>query len=442
MTPPTHHAQVAPLRAPTTLGVGRTGAAALQEIATAAPLFVVDGAAMVGVATLASSLAPVDDGGTMVRAVPAIALLVFALRGLYPGVALHPVRELRRFALGATIAFAAYWTCAANFAPGTVSLGSILVGWIVAMAVLPCARWTARYALARTSWWGCQTLLLGKPSKGSRTKLRRQGLRPVATPIEIARPDAAFDFEQISSSWIVSFGSEPPPAFHGTSRTTPLGIDGAFVCQTGAPVRKLRYRMMKRSVDLGVALTLLPFAAPVALVVALLVRLTSKGPVLFHHRRLGRGGRQFSVWKFRTMAVDADAKLRHYLDTNPDLAREWMENQKLLRDPRVTPVGRILRKTSLDELPQLWNVLAGQMSLVGPRPIVEDEIPRYGETYESYKQVLPGVTGLWQVSGRNTTSYPERVRLDEEYVREWSVTLDMYILIRTARTVVMTEGAS
>jgi lipopolysaccharide/colanic/teichoic acid biosynthesis glycosyltransferase len=421
----------------------RARTAIAREIATAAPLFIIDAAVLFGIAALTSTIAVANDGGAMLRAVPPIALTVFLLRGLYPGVALHPVDELRRLALGVTTGFAAYGVCVASLAPQLASPLAILAGWVLAMGLVPCVRWTARYVLARTSWWGCHTLLLGKPPKGSRKRLRRQGLLPVATPIEIARPDAELDLEHVDSAWIVSFGSEPPAAL--VARGAPaahIGMLDASVAQVRAPCRKLRYRLMKRTVDLGVALTLLPFVAPVALMVAAAIRLTSKGPVFYHHRRLGRGGRQFSVWKFRTMAVDADKKLKDYLDNNPDLAREWIENQKLLRDPRVTPVGRILRKTSLDELPQLWNVLSGDMSLVGPRPIVEDEIPRYGPTYDAYKQVPPGVTGLWQVSGRNNTSYPERVRLDGEYVRDWSLSMDMYILMRTARTVVLTEGAS
>jgi lipopolysaccharide/colanic/teichoic acid biosynthesis glycosyltransferase len=141
------------------------------------------------------------------------------------------------------------------------------------------------------------------------------------------------------------------------------------------------------------------------------------------------------------MVPDADAVLTKYLETHPELKEEWLRDQKLRNDPRITRTGRFLRKTSLDELPQLWNVLRGEMSLVGPRPIVEAEIERYGANFALYTRVLPGLTGLWQVSGRNDTTYPERVALDSYYVRNWSVWLDLYILARTVWVVLAGKGA-
>ena len=141
------------------------------------------------------------------------------------------------------------------------------------------------------------------------------------------------------------------------------------------------------------------------------------------------------------MVVDADKVLQDYLDKHPELREEWERDHKLKNDPRVTLVGRVLRKTSLDELPQIWNVFKGEMSLVGPRPIVDDEIEKYGDTFNRYKRVLPGITGLWQVSGRNNTTYQERVNYDEYYVQNWSLRFDLYILLRTVRTVLFREGA-
>jgi lipopolysaccharide/colanic/teichoic acid biosynthesis glycosyltransferase len=141
------------------------------------------------------------------------------------------------------------------------------------------------------------------------------------------------------------------------------------------------------------------------------------------------------------MVSNADAVLKECLEHDPDLRNEWEANQKLRNDPRVTAIGRILRKTSLDELPQIWNVFCGDMSLVGPRPIVEDEVRRYGSDFDLYRKVRPGITGLWQVSGRNETSYDERVQFDSYYVRNWSVWMDLYILGKTVRTVLAGEGA-
>ena len=147
------------------------------------------------------------------------------------------------------------------------------------------------------------------------------------------------------------------------------------------------------------------------------------------------------MWKFRTMVMNAEQVLENYLNKYPELRAEWEAGQKLKDDPRLTRVGKFLRKSSLDELPQLWNVLNGDMSLIGPRPIVEEERKRYEGRYQHYEQVRPGITGMWQVSGRNDTTYEERIQLDEYYVRSWSLWLDVYILIRTVWVVISCKGA-
>lgn len=197
----------------------------------------------------------------------------------------------------------------------------------------------------------------------------------------------------------------------------------------------------KRSLDvvgssLGILLLL-----PLLLTLAILIKLTSRGPALFGHYRVGKNGRTFRTWKFRTMVRDSDRILQQHLQSDPDLMAEWNACHKLRNDPRVTPLGRILRRFSLDELPQLLNVLTGDMSLVGPRPIVRSEITRYAAAYESYCRVRPGLTGLWQVSGRNNTTYAERIAFDQFYVSNWSLWLDFSILFRTFRVVLLAEGA-
>jgi exopolysaccharide production protein ExoY len=188
---------------------------------------------------------------------------------------------------------------------------------------------------------------------------------------------------------------------------------------------------IKRALDIFVAAITLVLLSPLLLAVALLIRATMGRPVLFPQRRLGFDGRPFSCWKFRTMVKDAEATLRSYLDSDPEAAREWRTRQKLELDPRVTTLGRVLRRSSIDELPQLISVLLGRMSCVGPRPIVEAEVARYGRSWADYKRSRPGLTGLWQVSGRNRLTYLRRVALDRCYVRRWSVWLDLWILIKT-----------
>ena len=199
-------------------------------------------------------------------------------------------------------------------------------------------------------------------------------------------------------------------------------------------------RAAKIVFDLSASSLLLLLAVPVLLAVAVAVKLDG-GPVLFSHPRIGANGREFPCFKFRSMVPDAETVLRQSLATDPHLANEWANAQKLRRDPRVTTVGRFLRATSLDELPQLFNVLRLEMSLVGPRPIVRAEVARYAEDIAYYYETRPGLTGLWQVSGRSDTSYRQRVQLDTWYVKNWSVWHDVAILAKTIPTVLKRQGA-
>ncbi|WP_416672717.1 sugar transferase [Egbenema bharatensis] len=199
--------------------------------------------------------------------------------------------------------------------------------------------------------------------------------------------------------------------------------------------------MTKFLIDLAATLIGGLILLPLIVMIAILVRLDSSGPIFYSQIRIGQGGHHFKAWKFRTMVRDAEQSLQDYLDKHPELKDAWIRDRKLRYDPRVTRVGRFLRRTSLDELPQLWNILRGEMSLVGPRPIVDEEVERYGSKFELYKKVIPGLTGLWQISGRNNITYEERVNLDAYYVRNWSVWLDVYILLRTLWVVITAEGA-
>lgn len=208
----------------------------------------------------------------------------------------------------------------------------------------------------------------------------------------------------------------------------------------GVAVRQRTIAGAKRVFDVAsvllLTLGLSPFIVPLMLIMA-----CTDGPIIYAHRRIGRGGKVFRCFKFRTMIPDADRALYELLETNPELKAEWVKDHKLRDDPRVTRIGSLLRRTSLDELPQLWNVLRGDMSMVGPRPIVKEELLRYGRSAPVYLSVKPGVTGLWQVSGRNNTDYRRRVAIDVYYVRNQSVLLDFYILLKTIRVVLRRDGA-
>ncbi|MCT8999406.1 sugar transferase [Chelativorans intermedius] len=194
--------------------------------------------------------------------------------------------------------------------------------------------------------------------------------------------------------------------------------------------------------DLVVAVPALIVSAPLMLVVALLVKVTAGGPVLFAHRRMGFNGRPFDCYKFRTMVANAEDVLRDHLANNPQAEQEWRTDRKLLHDPRVTFLGRMLRKSSVDELPQLFNILRGEMSCVGPRPIMADELQQYGAFSSDYLRARPGLTGLWQISGRSSTGYARRVVLDAQYVRNWSLWGDIAILAWTVVAVMRFEQAS
>ena len=197
----------------------------------------------------------------------------------------------------------------------------------------------------------------------------------------------------------------------------------------------------KRGLDIGVAATALFLLLPLMLLIAVLVWAGDRKAPIFRHMRLGRDGRSFGCLKFRSMVTDGEGVLAAHLAASPRARAEWAATHKLSDDPRITAIGQVLRKTSLDELPQLWNVLRGEMSLVGPRPIVQAEVARYGRAFSTCFAVPPGVTGLWQVSGRSDTSYAERVALDLDYASRWSLRRDIAIMLRTVPAVLAQRGS-
>ncbi len=200
-------------------------------------------------------------------------------------------------------------------------------------------------------------------------------------------------------------------------------------------------RAMKRSVDVLLAGAGLLFLLPVLVIIAIVVKTNDGGPILFAHTRRGRDGTSFKCLKFRSMAVDAQQRLEELLKNDEKLRAEWAARQKLENDPRVTSVGRFLRKTSLDELPQLWNIVRGDMSVVGPRPIVADEVVRYRDDIKAYDAYRPGIFGLWQISGRSETTYDDRVAMDVEYAQRQSFWLDLKIMILGIPAVLLSRGA-
>ncbi|MBU2957918.1 sugar transferase [Paracoccus sp. C2R09] len=220
----------------------------------------------------------------------------------------------------------------------------------------------------------------------------------------------------------------------------PNSGSAAILTEAGGQSTQIYSRHAKRMVDLGISVAALPIFLTVLLVLATIIFLSDRRKPIFSHRRVGKNGKVFGCLKLRTMVVGAEDILPELLEACPERRREWDETQKLTDDPRITRLGHFLRKTSLDELPQILNVLRGDMSIVGPRPIVMDELPRYGEHADAYLQLRPGLTGMWQTTGRNDVSYEERVRMDVEYGRNLRFSTDMRIVGMTAMAMLRKTG--
>lgn len=204
----------------------------------------------------------------------------------------------------------------------------------------------------------------------------------------------------------------------------------------------IQHNFVKRLFDVLFSAIALTACLPIFLVIAILISISSKGKIIYGHGRIGRGGRNFPCYKFRTMYCDANEKLQELLKSDPKIREEWEMSFKLKNDPRITPLGKFLRKTSLDELPQFWNVLIGDLSVVGPRPVVLDELHKYFDQKAYFiLSIRPGLTGLWQVSGRSNLSYDERIALEEEYVRSRSFLLDLKLIAKTIPAILTSRGA-
>ncbi len=411
-----------------------------------------------------------------------VPIALFCAIGLYSTTTMHPALELRKVVVAVALA-SIVLPLVHHYSGSTETRVGIIVGFFLQTACVMCFRTLLRAAMMRMGLWLTPAVIIGSgPVVESLVQILEKhkhiGFKPVAiltdetlaneslrTRLLIEHPlnanrlreeygivhaiiadhnvpsgghsTSAEHYEQWFEQVIVIPSS---PAIGSLSVST---VDMGGILGLQVPRTNLNWadKALKRSLDLIVASAAALVAAPVFGLLYLLVKLSSPGPVFYGQHRIGRNGEYFKAWKFRSMVTNADVVLEQHLERNPELRTEWELTHKLANDPRVLPVGNLLRKTSLDELPQLWNVIRGDMSLVGPRPIVDAEVPRYGNIFAYYKMVRPGVTGMWQISGRSNTTYAERVRYDEYFVRNWSIWLDLYILFRTVKTVLLREGA-
>ncbi len=412
--------------------------------------------------------------------------LGYVLAGLYPAIGKSPVEELRSLTISTTVVFLLLGTLSFYMHNADrFSRASFGIAWVFALVMVPVSRNLFRSLCSSIGMWGEPVALIGYEKRGQQIwkflmDNPKLGYRPVVVldgyssqdvpSIPLAHlkrsnlvPDSTIrDLDGVNTAILIpneipnEFLSEVIEGqwhkFHrlimisdeqngGSVWVEPHDIGGIL----GLEVRQNLFSDLHQRIKRFMDLSLIFIAAPVWIVlfglIAIMIRINSRGSVIYRQKRIGRNGKEFMVWKFRTMVENADQVLEDYLLRHTDLLEEWKSTQKIKNDPRVTGVGKFLRRFSLDELPQMINVLDGEMSLVGPRPIVEEEIDFYKSHFHLYKKVKPGMTGLWQISGRNDTTYEERVKLDEYYVRNWSAWADIYILAATLKVVLSGKGA-
>jgi Undecaprenyl-phosphate galactose phosphotransferase WbaP len=401
--------------------------------------------------------------------------------GTCRNIALPPPRELKALSLAITLTFMGLMIFMFATQSGEAMSRLVVLGaWVVSLFTAPVVRGLVRSCCCRRSWWASPLVLLGTEKademRANLGKYPERGLRVVAQ-VEAAFTAAGLNpqLEDVARQYPKAYLLLLPDAFASCSSGNgqrldflPAELSHSFRAIMFLPgflannpliwlaPRDLgdgtallvrwnlhdKYRLLlKRALDLGLIALSVCLTLPLGIIIALAVKFDSAGSPVYFQERIGRKGKSFRIYKFRTMEQDADTLLQKKLAEDSGLRREWEQERKLKKDPRVTRVGAILRKTGLDELPQLWNALVGDMSLVGPRPIVGAEIEKYGPAFEEYIRVRPGLTGLWQVSGRNDLSYGERVHLDQHYVSNWSVWFDIWILAKTVPVVLFGKGA-
>ncbi len=442
--------------------------------------------------TFARSLAYPYELEISLRLAPilCVGVVLFYIDGLYNQLKQSFPQELRKLWVGLTVAYLVLGVFI--FLQRGEELPSrflIVFSWFTSMWLLPIFRSLIRHRYGKRKWWSKPTILIGstnatqtiaeylleKPQNGLRpnaiylvdsdkiensdfvaydgvTYLRtyeefanfakeNRNLYAIVAANELSNEEAKGLMEKAIRAFsavllvLNQFGEGIPFSFQAAeiARTTGLEIK-----QNLFDPKRI---VLKRFYDLSLSIVGGICILPILIGLGVWIFIESPGNVFFRHKRIGYKGKPFYVLKFRTMVVNAEKILDKYLADNPELQEEWEKDHKLKNDPRVTKVGEFLRRTSLDELPQIWNVIKGEMSLVGPRPIVDAEIPKYGDHIYDYIRVRPGMTGLWQVSGRNNTSYEYRVHLDNFYTANWSLCMDIWILARTPQIVFKGSGA-
>ena len=394
---------------------------------------------------------------------------------LYPGLGVNKIEELKRITINLIASYFllfSYFGMARN--AERYSRFAIALSLLISVVVVPVFRHIIRYLLRELKWDKTQVLVVGAGVTGKlvkqtimedyyygmefkgfiddRKKLddvlgKLEDLIPIAKKMGINYIVICLPFQALEK-WIHIWMNHfqhilliPDNAVYPILWVYPMTLGHYSGLEISNRMRMKGYRLCKQMLEFLLATFILPFICLPGLIIAILIKITSPGPVFYRARRLGQNGKVIRILKFRTMYVGADKNLSTMLEENPEMRKEWESKFKLKDDPRITPLGKFLRKTSLDELPQFWNVICGEMAVIGPRPIVPAEIKYYGRNYKIFSTVKPGITGLWQVSGRSNTTYKSRVNLDLYYVNNWSVWMDYFIFLKTIKEVLMRRGA-
>jgi Undecaprenyl-phosphate galactose phosphotransferase WbaP len=411
-------------------------------------------------------------------------ILIFQIMNLYPGVSLAPSEELRRFCIGSLMAHGGIVLSRyIEDQEFDAISAAFIISFIFSVIMLLLCRNVMHRLLNKSKLGGIPAVIYGSGSTGKLVIDRLLGnIRTGYIPVLILDNNPAGEDEYRGIPIIHDTGAGPEivgqfnikmaivampkleqkelakllnysvsafrynvliPDFFSVTNIwmTVRDFDGVLGFVTSHKLKMFWNLGIKRFMDLSIVIIGGIALLPLFLLIALLVKLSSPGPVLYGHTRRGMNGKLFTAYKFRSMVSNSGEILQKLLDSDPAIRKEWEDNHKLKNDPRVTGIGKILRRTSFDEFPQLINVLKGEMSLVGPRPIVDEEMEKYGEDYSRIFSVKPGLTGLWQVSGRSDTDYAERVSFDTYYLQSWSVWLDVWVLFKTFGVVIKGKGA-
>ena len=405
-------------------------------------------------------------------------LAVFYAAGLYPGLVHPPADEVKKFAICSFFTFAGIaLSITVEDADDKIPLMVALVlASPISLIILPAGREFARHVFSKCKWFGVPAVIYVSGDSGD-VIIERLKKRPDLG----YKPGIIID----SRAWIPGekFGIPLyPPSEKTFELIKSFGIKVAILCDYDRDTTYInsyyRYTIQvpkindististnvrdfggilgfssthnltkrislfwKRFIDLFLLLLSSPVTLPVTLIVAIAIKISSPGPVFYGHKRIGKNGKEFKCWKFRSMVIDADKQLEKILAENPEMRAEWEKDRKFTNDPRVTKIGKFLRKTSIDEIPQFFNILTGEMSFIGPRPVTKAELTKYRNKSDFILSVQPGLSGMWQISGRSDTGYEERVTLDSYYIQNWSVWLDIWIIIKTVYVVLRGKGA-